>query len=418
LGCQWGDEGKGKIVDMLAPGVKAVVRFQGGHNAGHTLVIGDEVTKLHLIPSGILHDSVKSYIGNGVVVSPQALIKEMSDLEARGVPVSERLRISDGCPLILDSHIALDQAREAARGKAAIGTTGRGIGPAYEDKVARRAVRVGDFQHPKRLEEKVRDLLKYHNFLLTEYYGQEAVSVETTLETLTVQAGKIIPMITDVTQALYAHRAAGDDVIFEGAQGSLLDIDHGSYPYVTSSNTTAGAVSTGAGVGPCYIDDVIGIVKAYTTRVGSGPMPTELHDKVGQYLGEKGAEFGTTTGRSRRCGWLDLVILRRVVALNSVTRICITKLDVLDDLSELKVCTHYELDGKTLAFAPIDAEDLARCIPVYDTLPGWNCNTAGTTKFDALPEAAQHYVGYIEAALGVKIGMVSTGPERSETIVR
>jgi adenylosuccinate synthase len=402
----------------LAPGVKAVVRFQGGHNAGHTLVIGDEVTKLHLIPSGILHDSVKSYIGNGVVVSPQALIKEMSDLEARGVPVSERLRISDGCPLILDSHIALDQAREAARGKAAIGTTGRGIGPAYEDKVARRAVRVGDFQHPKRLEEKVRDLLKYHNFLLTEYYGQEAVSVETTLETLTVQAGKIIPMITDVTQALYAHRAAGDDVIFEGAQGSLLDIDHGSYPYVTSSNTTAGAVSTGAGVGPCYIDDVIGIVKAYTTRVGSGPMPTELHDKVGQYLGEKGAEFGTTTGRSRRCGWLDLVILRRVVALNSVTRICITKLDVLDDLSELKVCTHYELDGKTLAFAPIDAEDLARCIPVYDTLPGWNCNTAGTTKFDALPEAAQHYVGYIEAALGVKIGMVSTGPERSETIVR
>jgi adenylosuccinate synthase len=418
LGCQWGDEGKGKIVDMLAPGVKAVVRFQGGHNAGHTLVIGDEVTKLHLIPSGILHDSVKSYIGNGVVVSPQALIKEMSDLEARGVPVSERLRISDGCPLILDSHIALDQAREAARGKAAIGTTGRGIGPAYEDKVARRAVRVGDFQHPKRLEEKVRDLLKYHNFLLTEYYGQEAVSVETTLKTLAAQAGKITPMITDVTQALYAHRTAGDDVIFEGAQGSLLDIDHGSYPYVTSSNTTAGAVSTGAGVGPCYIDDVIGIVKAYTTRVGSGPMPTELHDKVGQYLGEKGAEFGTTTGRSRRCGWLDLVILRRVVALNSVTRICITKLDVLDDLSELKVCTHYELDGKTLAFAPIDAEDLARCIPVYDTLPGWNCNTAGTTKFDALPEAAQHYIGYIEAALGVKIGMVSTGPERSETIVR
>ena len=418
LGSQWGDEGKGKLVDMLAPQVKAVARFQGGHNAGHTLVIGDEVIKLRLIPSGILHDSVTSYIGNGVVLSPQALVQEIKELEANGVSVKDRLRISEGCPLILPVHVALDQAREAARGKRAIGTTGRGIGPAYEDKVARRAVRTGDLLYPERFEEKLRTLMEQHNFMLTEYYKQPALDVDVMLKETFAYAEYFKDLIGDVTTQLHHHREQDESILFEGAQGTLLDIDHGTYPYVTSSNTTAGAVATGSGVGPCYLDGVLGIVKAYTTRVGGGPMPTELHNEVGQHLGEKGRELGTVTGRQRRCGWLDLVALRRSIQVNSLTSLCITKLDVLDGLDELKVCVQYRLDGKCIDLPPYAAAEYERCEPEYLAVPGWQDNTVGVTDEAKLPQAARDYLALIEAYLKVPISMISTGPERNETIIR
>lgn len=416
LGAQWGDEGKGKIVDMLADQADAVVRFQGGHNAGHTLVIGDKTIKLSLIPSGILHDNTRNFIGNGVVVSPDALLKEIKGLEAQGIPVKERLQISEACPLILPVHIALDQARETARGDKAIGTTGRGIGPAYEDKVARRCVRIGDLRHPERLIEKLSELMKYHNFVLQSYFQEEPVSVEGTISQLLEYAEVLVPMMTDVTTELHQLREQGKRIIFEGAQGTLLDIDHGTYPYVTSSNTTAGAVAAGSGFGPCYLDKVIGVVKAYTTRVGSGPFPTELSDAVGQHLGEKGHEFGTVTGRQRRCGWLDCVALRRSVQINSLNSLCITKLDVLDGLEELKICVAYHVEGQRLTLPPYQAEDYAKCEPEYITLPGWSDSTFGMTEFSHLPANAQTYLAEIKKQLGVDIELVSTGPDRIETI--
>lgn len=416
LGSQWGDEGKGKIVDLLTKSVSAVVRFQGGHNAGHTLVIGNKTTKLHLIPSGILHDGILNLIGNGVVLSPSALSEEIDTIEAEGIDVLSRLRISDGCPLILPVHIALDQAREAKRSKK-IGTTGRGIGPAYEDKIARRAVRAADLKHPKRFKEKLESLMEYHNFMLTQYYGQKAVSVDEQFDAAMTVAQRIEHIIIDVTAKLYELKDDSKSIIFEGAQGALLDIDHGTYPFVTSSNTTAGAVSTGSGFGPCYIDEVLGITKAYTTRVGEGPFPTELHDEVGEHLGTKGKEFGTTTGRARRCGWLDLVALKRSVQLNSMTGIVLTKLDVLDGIEALKVCTAYELDGEHLSFPPSDVDDYVRCTPVYESHKGWSECTFGVTDLSALPEAAVAYVRAIEQYLGVTVKIVSTGPERDQNVI-
>lgn len=418
LGSQWGDEGKGKVVDLLTNKVSAVVRFQGGHNAGHTLVIDGKTTKLHLIPSGILHDGILSMIGNGVVLSPEALCTEMKGLEECGVPVRERLFISDACPLILSVHVALDQAREHKRGQNKIGTTGRGIGPAYEDKVARRAVRAGDLLDPKRFTEKLESLMDYHNFVLQNYYGVEAIDVEALRDQTLAQAESFKHLIGDVSARVHEFREAGKSIIFEGAQGALLDIDHGTYPYVTSSNTTAGAVSCGSGFGPVYLDEVIGITKAYTTRVGGGPFVTELHDDIGKHLGEKGHEFGTTTGRPRRCGWLDLVALKRSIQLNSMTSICLTKLDVLDGLKEVKICVSYDLDGKAIDLPPSDAEPYGRCKPEYISLPGWSESTYGVTDFDALPKNAQAYIHKIETLSGVSVDIVSTGPDRNETIVR
>ncbi len=416
LGSQWGDEGKGKIVDLLASDVAAVVRFQGGHNAGHTLVIDGHVTKLHLIPSGILHAHIMSVIGNGVVFSPDALCKEMQALEEQGIPVKHRLRISGNCPLILPVHIALDQAREKARGAKAIGTTGRGIGPAYEDKVARRAVRVGDLLNPQRFKDRLHILMDYHNHVLEHYHQGGQLSVDKIYDDTMALAEQFQDLIVDTTELLHSYRKAGQPIMFEGAQGTLLDIDHGTYPFVTSSNTTAGAVATGSGVGPCFIDDVIGIVKAYTTRVGAGPMPTELDDQVGEHLSEKGHEFGTTTGRARRCGWLDLVILKRSAQLNSMTQLCLTKLDVLDGLTELKLCTHYELEGQKIQYPPADADDLVRCKPVYQTMPGWSESTFAITDVTQLPQAAKDYLQQIEDFLEVPITMVSTGPDRQQTV--
>lgn len=417
LGSQWGDEGKGKIVDLLSAQSDAVVRFQGGHNAGHTLVIGDQTIKLRLIPSGILRQGVTSFIGNGVVISLSALLEEMAELEKIGVPVASRLKISEGCPLILPIHIALDHAREKQRGDKAIGTTGRGIGPAYEDKVARRAVRVGDLLHPQRLTEKVRALFALSNQVLTDVYQEPTIDAEKVLADIIACVDKIRPMIADVTTELHQLRTDGNKIIFEGAQGTLLDIDHGTYPYVTSSNTSAGAVACGSGFGPCYLDKVLGVVKAYTTRVGGGPLPTEQLNDIGQYLGEKGHEFGVVTGRQRRCGWLDLVALRRSVQLNSLGGLCITKLDVLDELETLQVCTHYMLDGQKLVVPPCQAEDYERCQPVYLEMPGWQRSTFGMTDYNQLPQQAQAYLALIEEQLGVPIDMVSTGPERNQTII-
>jgi adenylosuccinate synthase len=417
LGTQWGDEGKGKIVDLLTEQVSLVSRYQGGHNAGHTLVIEGEKTVLHLIPSGILRDNVKCLIGNGVVLCPEALLKEMAELEARGVPVSERLRISPSCPLILPVHIALDQAREAARGNDKIGTTGRGIGPAYEDKVSRRGLRVGDLLDEKLFAEKLKALLEYHNFMLTEYYKAEAVDFQAVLGEALAQAEKIKPMIADVTATLHEARIAGENILFEGAQGTLLDIDLGTYPYVTSSNTTAGGAATGTGVGPLYLDYVLGITKAYTTRVGSGPFPTELFDDVGKHLGTKGHEFGATTGRERRCGWFDAVAVKHAVHVNSVSGICLTKLDVLDGLETLKVCVAYELaDGTQIDYADVAKFDEAK--PVYVELPGWSENTFGVKALDELPQNALDYIAFIEEKIGVPADIISTGPDRVETIIR
>ncbi|MEH6824301.1 MAG: adenylosuccinate synthase [Motiliproteus sp.] len=417
LGTQWGDEGKGKIVDLLTEQVSAVARFQGGHNAGHTLVIDGEKTVLHLIPSGILRDNVLCMIGNGVVLSPEALLKEIAELEVKGVPVRERLRLSPSCPLILPYHVALDQARELARGSAKIGTTGRGIGPAYEDKVARRALRLIDMLDPERFATKLKEVLEYHNFALTQYYKVEAIDYQQTFDAAMVMAEELRPMVADVTEMLHDFRRNGDNILFEGAQGSLLDIDHGTYPYVTSSNTTAGGVATGSGFGPLYLDYILGITKAYTTRVGSGPFPTELFDDVGALLAKNGHEFGATTGRARRCGWFDAVSLRHSIQMNSVSGICLTKLDVLDGLETIKVCVAYRDAAGNSMSVPCDSEGYEAVVPVYEELPGWSESTFGVRQLDQLPAAAQAYIKRIEELVGAPIDIVSTGPDRNETIV-
>ena len=417
LGSQWGDEGKGKIVDLLTDKASMVARFQGGHNAGHTLVIDGKKTALHLIPSGILRDHVTCVIGNGVVLAPDALFKEINMLEERGVEVRERLKVSGSCPLILPYHIAIDQAREHSLGKSKIGTTGRGIGPAYEDKVARRALRLSDMSNMERFAEKLATVLEYHNFALTEYYKVEPVDFDETLALAKKWAESLLPMMADVTDILHTAREAGENILFEGAQGSLLDIDHGTYPFVTSSNTTAGGTATGSGFGPMYLDYVLGITKAYTTRVGSGPFPTELHCEIGNYLGEKGHEFGTTTGRERRCGWFDAVALRRAVHINSITGICLTKLDVLDGLEEVKICIGYEDSQGNPVNNPNHADDFEGIVPVYETLPGWNDVTVGVQSLDKLPANAQAYISRIEALIGAPVDIISTGPDRVETIV-
>ena len=417
LGTQWGDEGKGKIVDLLTDQASVVARFQGGHNAGHTLVIDGKKTVLHLIPSGVLRDNVTCLIGNGVVLSPEALLKEMEELHEQGVPVRERLRISPACPLILPIHVALDQARERARGEAKIGTTGRGIGPAYEDKVARRGLRLGDMFNREKFAVKLKELMEYHNFMLTSFYKEEAVDYDDTLNKAMVWADQIEPMVEDVTSLLHSTREKGDNIMFEGAQGSLLDIDHGTYPFVTSSNTTAGGTATGSGFGPLYLDYVLGITKAYTTRVGSGPFPTELFCAVGQHLGEKGHEFGATTGRERRCGWFDAVALKQAIRINSVSGICLTKLDVLDGLDVIKLCIAYTDEAGNDAGIPCHADDYEGLVPVYEEMPGWNESTVGAKSLDELPDNARAYISRIEEILKTPVDIVSTGPDRVETIV-
>ena len=417
LGSQWGDEGKGKIVDLLTDRASAVVRFQGGHNAGHTLVIGDKTTVLHLVPSGILRDNVMCLIGNGVVLSPSALFEEMNMLEAEGIPASERLKISEACPLIMPYHIALDQAREIARGKKAIGTTGRGIGPAYEDKVSRRGLRVGDLLNADTFAEKLKGVMEYHNFALVNYFKADAVDYQTVLDEIMGMREKIVSMIADIPAMLHNLRKDGADIMFEGAQGTLLDIDQGTYPYVTSSNCTAGGACTGSGVGPCDLDYILGITKAYTTRVGAGPFPTELFDDVGQYLGEKGHEFGATTGRSRRCGWFDGVAMRRSAQVNSLTGLCITKLDVLDGLETLKICTSYNYNGEALELPPVGADAIEKCEAVYEEMPGWSETTMGIQNKDELPQNALNYLKRLEEVVGIPVDIISTGPERDETIV-
>jgi adenylosuccinate synthase len=418
IGTQWGDEGKGTIVDLLAERAHAVVRFQGGHNAGHTLVIDGEKTVLHLIPSGILRQGVSCLIGNGVVVSLPALIEEIDGLVARGVPVEERLRLSPACPLILSSHAALDIAREKARGRDAIGTTGRGIGPAYEDKIARRAVRVSDLFTPETMKERVENLLDLHNFLLSKYYGREPIDPGAELDRLVELGERIMPMVADVTQTLCDLHARDSSVLFEGAQGAMLDIDLGTYPYVTSSNTTIGGAATGTGMGPASIDYVLGIVKAYTTRVGAGPFPTELFDDMGKHLARVGAEFGSTTGRPRRCGWFDAVSLKRAVFTNSLSGLCVTKLDVLDALAEIKICIGYRLRGETLETPPLLADCYAECEPVYETMPGWERSTSGLTAYGDLPAAARGYLERIEEILETPVDLISTGPAREAVIIR
>jgi adenylosuccinate synthase len=417
LGSQWGDEGKGKIVDLLTDRAAAVVRFQGGHNAGHTLVIGNKKTVLHLIPSGILRDGVMCLIGNGVVLSPSALFEELDMLQQNGVPASERLKISEACPMILPYHIALDQAREIARGKKAIGTTGRGIGPAYEDKVSRRGIRVGDLFDQQGFADKLKEVMDYHNYSLVNLYKADAVDYQQVLDETLAYGEKMKPMIEDVPALLYKLRQQGENIMFEGAQGTLLDIDQGTYPYVTSSNTTAGGACTGSGVGPRDLDYILGITKAYTTRVGAGPFPTELFDDVGQYLGEKGHEFGATTGRSRRCGWFDGVSLRRAAQVNSISGMCITKLDVLDGLETLKICTGYRCDGEIRDLPPIGADAYEKCEPVYEEIPGWKESTVGVKDYDALPANARAYLKRLEEVVGIPVDIISTGPERDETII-
>ena len=417
LGTQWGDEGKGKIVDLLTDQVSAVVRYQGGHNAGHTLVIDGEKTVLHLIPSGILRDNVQCFIGNGVVLSPEALLKELTELEAKGVPVRERLRISPACPLILPYHVALDQAREKARGEAKIGTTGRGIGPAYEDKVSRRGLRVADLFHRERFAAKLGEVLDYHNFALQHYYKVDPIDFQKTLDEAMGYAEWLAPLMTDVTSRLHELRREGANIMFEGAQGSLLDIDHGTYPFVTSSNTTAGGTATGSGFGPLYLDYVLGITKAYTTRVGSGPFPTELFDDVGSRLAERGHEFGSTTGRARRCGWVDAVILRRAIEINSISGLCLTKLDVLDGLDVIRICVGYRNAAGDVLEAPTDADSYIGLEPVYEDMPGWQESTLGIKTIEGLPAAARAYIARIEELVGAPIDIISTGPDRNETVI-
>lgn len=417
IGTQWGDEGKGKIVDLLTDKAKAVVRFQGGHNAGHTLVIDGKKTVLHLIPSGVLRDGVQCLIGNGVVLSPEALLKEIKALEANGIPARERIFISESCPLILPYHIALDQARELARGKKAIGTTGRGIGPCYEDKVARRGIRLGELMDAEVFAKRLREVLDYHNFSLEHYFKTDPVDYQQVLDQALEQAEEIRSMVGDIPGILHQMREQGDRIMFEGAQGALLDIDHGTYPYVTSSNTTSGAAAAGSGVGPCDLEYILGIVKAYTTRVGAGPFPTELDDASGNHMGERGHEFGATTGRKRRCGWLDMVSLNRSLKINSVTGLCITKLDVLDGLETLKIAVSYNYHGQSVCVPPAGSDNFEACEPVYIEMPGWQESTIGMQSYDDLPAAAQAYLGKVEELSGVPIDIISTGPDREETIV-
>ena len=424
VGTQWGDEGKGKIVDWLTDHAQGVVRFQGGHNAGHTLVIGGKKTILRLVPSGILREGVTCYIGNGVVLSPDALLKELDELTSAGIDAEPRIRISEACPLIMPYHQAIDVAREVARGSNKIGTTGRGIGPAYEDKVARRAIRLQDLSKPKHFAEMLAELLDYHNFVLTKYHGAAAVDFQQTLDNALALAPRLIAMIADVPRALYDAHKAGANLLFEGAQGTLLDIDHGTYPFVTSSNCVAGAAAAGAGVGPGMLHYILGITKAYTTRVGGGPFPTELYDAVekqdpvGKHMADRGHEFGSVTGRARRCGWFDAAALKRSIQINGISGLCITKLDVLDGVEELKICTGYKLDGKLSDILPVGADDLARCEPVYELMPGWMDDTVGIVALEKLPATARAYLTRIEQLCGVPIDMISTGPDREETIVR
>ncbi len=417
IGTQWGDEGKGKIVDLLTDKADAVVRFQGGHNAGHTLVIQGRKTVLHLIPSGILRDKVRCLIGNGVVLSPTALLEELEMLEAGGVVARDRIGISESAPVILPYHIALDQAREAARGKKAIGTTGRGIGPCYEDKVSRRGIRLGEMLDEKHFAERLREVMDYHNFSLEHLFKSDTVDYQQVFDEALAQAEQIRPMIEDVPGTLHKMRRNGQSVMFEGAQGALLDIDHGTYPYVTSSTTTAGGAASGSGVGPRDIDYVLGIVKAYTTRVGAGPFPTELFDDNGEHLGVKGHEFGATTGRKRRCGWLDTVALKRSLQINSVTGMCITKLDVLDGMETIKICVAYRLDGQEVDTPPVGADRFEKCEPVLIEVPGWKESTVGARTVDDLPEAARSYLRKVEELCEAPIDIISTGPDREETIV-
>ena len=418
LGTQWGDEGKGKIVDLLSRDADAVVRFQGGHNAGHTLVIDGDKTVLHLIPAGILNPGVECLIGNGVVLSLHALREEIEKLEARGVEVRQRIMISPACAIILPYHVLLDTARERARGDKAIGTTCRGIGPAYEDKVARRGLRTTDLLDGERLAERLEPVLDYHNFVLEKRFGEKPLGFDQVLEEAAALGDYFAPMVGDVSARLYQLRAEGKRIMFEGAQGSLLDIDHGTFPYVTSSNTTVGGVCTGAGVGPDAIDYVLGITKAYTTRVGGGPFPTELFDETGKRLAKRGDEFGATTGRPRRCGWLDAVALKRMVQLNGVSGLCVTKLDVLDGFEELKICTAYRLDGETLDAPPLNVHDWPRLESVYEAYPGWQESVRGMRELEDLPAKARAYLDRMEELLGAPIHMIATGPERNENIIR
>ena len=417
LGTQWGDEGKGKVVDMLTEQADAVVRFQGGHNAGHTIVVEDQQTILHLIPSGILHDGVECLIGNGVVLAPDALQEEITMLDRKGVQVAERLRVSPACPLIMPYHILLDQAREKKRGKTAIGTTGRGIGPAYEDKVSRRGLRVADLFDEPYCNQRLEDIVDYHNFVLREYFGFDTIDLDDMKGLSRDYAEILAPLVADVSARIHALQADNRNILFEGAQGTLLDIDHGTYPFVTSSNTSAGGACTGSGTGPGSIDHVLGVVKAYTTRVGGGPFPTELFDDVGERLASRGKEFGATTGRARRCGWLDAVALGRAVRINGVTGLCITKLDVLDRLETIKICTAYACGGRPFDPLLMDGRAFERCEPVYEELEGWQESTSGATELSQLPEQAKAYLYRIEELSGVSIDLISTGPDRGHTIV-
>lgn len=418
VGTQWGDEGKGKIVDWLTDHAQGVVRFQGGHNAGHTLVVNGKKTVLRLIPSGILRAGVECFIGNGVVLSPEALFKEIDELEAAGVSVTPRLKIAEACPLILPYHIALDHAREAAKGAGKIGTTGRGIGPAYEDKVARRAIRVIDLFDPARFEAKLRENLDYYNFQLTQYYKADAVDFDTVYQTTLKLAERLKPMVADVSRTLYDMNQAGKPLLFEGAQGTLLDIDHGTYPFVTSSNCVAGAAAPGAGVAPQMLSYILGIVKGYTTRVGSGPFPTEQENEIGTFLAERGNEFGSVTGRPRRCGWFDAALLKRSIQINGISGLCVTKLDVMDGLETVNLCVGYKLGDTTVDIFPVGADAVAACEPIYETMPGWKESTVGIKRWEDLPANARAYLERIEAFCGAPVAIVSTGPDREETIVR
>ena len=417
LGSQWGDEGKGKIVDLLTEKVDYVIRYQGGHNAGHTLVVDGQKTALHLIPSGILRPHVHCVIGNGVVLSPEALVKEIKMLEERGHSVVDRLHVSSNCPLIMQVHVELDRAREAARGDSKIGTTGRGIGPAYEDKVSRRGLRVADAMDPVRFAAKARELMDYHNFILSNFYHAEPLDVEAMIEETLDAVNYFEGAVCDTVDLVHRSRRDGKVMLFEGAQGSLLDIDHGTYPFVTSSNTTAGGVATGSGLGPRYIDAILGITKAYATRVGSGPMPTELFDSVGEHLASKGQEVGTTTGRGRRCGWFDAVAVRHAIEVNSISGICLTKLDVLDGLDEVSICVAYELpNGEVVDYLPT-GDDFSEAKPIYETMCGWNETTFGVTSLDEMPRAAKEYISRLNELVGAPVDIVSTGPDREQTIV-
>ena len=417
IGTQWGDEGKGKIVDWLAESAQGVVRFQGGHNAGHTLWIAGKKTILRLIPSGIMHPGMTCYIGNGVVLSPEALLREFEELEAAGVEVRARLRVSEACPLILPYHVAVDQAREARKGAGKIGTTGRGIGPAYEDKVARRAIRVQDLYDPASFDAKLEEALDYHNFVLTQYLGAQAVDAAQVRDQAMALAPVLKPMVADVANALYEASAGGQKLLFEGAQGALLDVDHGTYPYVTSSNCVAGAASAGSGVGPQKLEYVLGITKAYATRVGSGPFPTELDDDIGARLASVGKEFGSVTGRPRRCGWFDGAALKRSIRLNGISGLCITKLDVLDGLETIKLGVGYRVNGEFRDVLPYGAAAVASSEPVLEEMPGWTESTVGVTEYDKLPVNARRYLERMAEVCGVPIDLVSTGPDRTETVV-